>query len=271
MPFETSPFLRWPGGKRWLIPTVRQIVAPFPMARYIEPFLGGGAVFFGLSPSSALLSDVNSDLINTYEQVRRWPNLIAAKLSLIPVSEASYFFVRRWNPACPIDAAVRFLFLNRTAFSGLYRLNSNGQFNVPYGGGSRSPIPLWRDRLLVKAASALRTATITHCDFEDNMRLARPGDVIYCDPTYTVTHNNNGFIRYNERNFSWKDQIRLADAAASSARKGALVLVSNAKHDDIVRLYAAAHTIEVSRWSCLAPTPGHRCLITEMLFVFRPD
>lgn len=112
----------------------------------------------------------------------------------MPISEADYYRIRETEPADSFARAVRFLYLNRTAFGGMYRLNRFGKFNVPYG-GERTPEALWRDALIDSASRALAAADLRVSDFEPLMNQAGPGDVVYCDPTYTVTHNNNGFIR----------------------------------------------------------------------------
>ena len=167
-----------------------------------------------------------------------------------------------------IHRAVRFLYLNRTAFSGMYRLNKQGHFNVPYGGGQRTPKPLWEKNLLKIACHALQSSTLTTMDFEESIQNAGENDLIYCDPTYTTAHNNNGFIRYNEQNFSWADQIRLADACQKASERGAIVIVSNAYHCEIAKLYPNAQTCVLERMSCLCPKTSKRNAVKEYLFVF---
>jgi len=228
-----KPFLKWPGGKRWLAHYIQALLAGRKFERYFEPFLGGGAIFFALRPTSAILSDINPDLINIYKQVKYRPRKLLERLQEIKVNKRAYLCMRSYEPECHRERAVRFLYLNRTAFAGMYRLDQQGRFNVPYGGGSRTPAILWRDNLLVNASRALKGATILTADFEKIIAMASEGDLVYCDPTYTVAHNNNGFIRYNEHNFSWKDQIRLAEASLSAAARGASVLVSNAFHKEL--------------------------------------
>src|SRR5207247_10489561 len=126
-----QPFLRWPGGKRWLVPIIMPIVESLRPTAYFEPFLGGGAVFFSLKCRPAVLSDINEDLINAYIQVRERPVEIVSRLRALPVSERDYDRLRTASPRDPLDRAVRFLYLNRTAFSGLYRVNRLGVFTVP--------------------------------------------------------------------------------------------------------------------------------------------
>ncbi|MCE5309045.1 MAG: Dam family site-specific DNA-(adenine-N6)-methyltransferase [Acidobacteriales bacterium] len=213
------PFLKWPGGKRWIVPQLLNVLGSFQFERYFEPFLGGGALFFALRPSRALLSDLNPDLINTYVQVKQNAAAITRKLRRLPVSAEKYDRMRASSPASRFERAVRFLYLNRTAFGGIYRLNREGVFNVPFGGGQRTPEALWRDGLLANAACVLKTARFLTCDFEKATADVGENDLVYCDPTYTVAHSNNGFVRYNERNFAWDDQKRLAACCQRLARR----------------------------------------------------
>jgi DNA adenine methylase len=181
-----------------------------------------------------------------------------------------YRTLRNEHPRAKVAAAVRFLYLNRTAFAGMYRLNQNGEFNVPYGGGQRRPDVLWQDGLLSRASAALRRADLRCGDFEEMLASARPDDLVYCDPTYTVTHNNNGFIRYNEANFRWSDQQRLARICSRLQSKGTTVVVSNAFHNEVRILYPTAKVFEVDRLSLLCPKADKRKPTKEYLFLLKP-
>lgn len=270
IPSHIIPFLKWPGGKRWLVPYFQELLKGTTFNHYFEPFLGGGAVFFGLRPVKATLSDVNEDLINTYVQVKWRPYTLIRELKNMPVNKEYYCNLRVTVPYRKIAKAVRFLYLNRTAFAGMYRLNKQGHFNVPFGGGERTPSRLWDDKLLAKASQALKNAKIVCQDFESAIRGARSGDLVYCDPTYTVTHNNNGFIRYNENNFSWSDQERLAHVAREMVGEGVTIIVSNAFHHEIRDLYSTAETHVLERMSSLCPDTNKRRITNEYLFVLRP-
>lgn len=203
------PFLKWPGGKRWLATDLIKLIRPFLVGTYFEPFLGGGATFFELNPTRAILSDINEELVNVYLQVQNNHNAVLERLKQIDVEASIYNVIRARRSLDPLQQAVDFLYLNRTAWGGIYRVNSSGRFNVPYGGGKRTPEPLWKKGLLSRAAKALKNVQVLACDFELMLDKATTGDVVYCDPTYTVAHDCNGFIRYNEKNFSWADQLRL--------------------------------------------------------------
>jgi DNA adenine methylase len=264
-----APFLKWPGGKRWIATQLAELIAKNLRGRYFEPFLGGGAVFFCLAPRIATLSDINHDLINTYIQVRNDPELLIKRIKGLEISKEKYLEIRDSSPECPIERAVRFLYLNRTGFGGIYRLNSKGQFNVPYGGGERTPDVLWEKGLLSKACRVLRNRRIGVMDFEEPLGEAGVGDVVYCDPTYTVAHNYNGFVRYNEKNFSWEDQKRLAQAAMSARSRGALVIVSNAGHESILDLYPEPPLV-LERNSLVSRNISSRTVVREYLFVLSP-
>jgi DNA adenine methylase len=186
----------------------------------------------------------------------------------IQVDKETYDNFRRSSPTRQLERAMRFLYLNRTAFGGIYRLNRMGMFNVPYGGGERTPEPLWSENLLVNASRRLKRAHLHTTDFEEVLTGAKPGDFVYCDPTYTVAHNNNGFVRYNERNFSWDDQKRLADTCRRLYKEGVTVLVSNADHTDVIKLFRPPRLLRLDRMSLLSPDSEKRRATTELLFVF---
>ncbi|MGE0275524.1 MAG: DNA adenine methylase [Nitrospiraceae bacterium] len=267
----TKPFLKWPGGKRWLAQTIADVLHRRLQGRYFEPFLGGGAVFFALRPTLATLSDINADLVNTYRQVRDQPVQVLAHLKRIPVTAKQYYSVRTDNPSCKIKQAAQFLYLNRTAFGGIYRLNKKGQFNVPYGGGIRTPSPLWRDNLVTSSSQSLQGVTLKISDFEPMLDRAVTGDAVYCDPTYTVAHENNGFVRYNEKNFSWADQERLAAAALRAYKRGALVIISNAYHASIRKLYREFTARRFTRKSLVSASANARRTVHEYLLILDPQ
>lgn len=227
--------------------------------------MGGAAVFFHLRPAQAVLGDINGDLIETYRTVRDYPLKVLEKLRRIPVTAANYYRVRSQRPRSEVGRAARFLYLNRTAFGGIYRLNQQGEFNVPFGG--RTPAALWEKDIVVRAAEALQGTQLLHGDFASLLRKAKSGDVAFCDPTYTVAHDNNGFVRYNERNFSWLDQVRLAKEAKSARDRGVTVLVSNAHHTTVRKLYAGERALLLRRASTVSRAVTGRREVTEYLFV----
>jgi DNA adenine methylase len=267
MPESIMPFLKWPGGKRWAAAYLASIIREKLKGIYVEPFLGGAAVFFHLRPSHAILSDINADLISTYEVVRRSPDALLAALRTFQVSKRNYYRTRTDIPSTPILRAARFLYLNRTAFGGMYRLNRRGEFNVPYGGGERTPGILLKTPLLRDASMALKNVELREVDFENVINATRRDDVVYCDPTYTVTHDQNGFVRYNEQNFSWADQERLAKVASRARSRGVTVLISNAHHKEIRKIYRFAALRTLTRHSTLSTDPLKRRTVREYLII----
>ncbi len=237
------PFLKWAGGKRWLIPSLNLSKLQNDN-KYIEPFLGGGALFFSLLPKSAILSDKNSELIETYEVIRNDPFNIMDRLSHHhKFHSVDYFYKIRENiPNNEIDRAARFIYLNRTCWNGLYRVNKRGRFNVPIG--TKTNVVLETDDWEA-ISDSLKTAIILNRDFEESIEMATEGDVVFADPPYTVKHNNNGFVKYNESIFLWQDQIRLRDCLKRAADRGATVIVTNAAHDSIVDIYRKDFSINV--------------------------
>lgn len=263
---ERQPFLRWLGGKRLMAHT---IVEHFPDAcgTYYEPFLGSGAVFFRYAAECATLSDTNDELVNAYRAVRDRVEELIDWLSQQPQSERHYYGMRRACPRDEIERAGRFIYLNRTAFNGVWRVNRRGEFNVPYG--HRVVTDLVRADRLRSASLALSQVKLQVGDFADAIDQSAAGDVVYADPPYTVRHNNNGFVRFNEKLFSWQDQVRLAGRVRAAVERGVFVVVSNAAHDDVRELYSNFGEVPLTRLSRLAAAPARRGRVTEALFVLR--
>lgn len=233
---KVLPFLKWAGGKRWLCEGYIDLF-PEVDGRLIEPFLGSGAVFFRLVPDSAILSDNNHDLINAYLQVKENWKLVESGLVAHQElhSVKHYYSVRESMPTSPLDQAIRFIYLNRTCWNGLYRVNKNGEFNVPIG--TKCNVTLETDDFK-GVSDILQCAELYHDDFENVVDRAVCGDLIFADPPYTVTHNSNGFIKYNAKLFSWDDQLRLRNSIARAHQRGAKAIVTNAFHEGILELYS---------------------------------
>ncbi|HEX2051058.1 MAG TPA: Dam family site-specific DNA-(adenine-N6)-methyltransferase [Actinomycetota bacterium] len=267
---KVEPFLKWAGGKRRLLD---QLLPHFPdlkgSATYFEPFLGGAAVFFGLAPRRAVLSDVNPALIETFIAVRDNVDGVISHLRRLRHTRQEFYRVRASRPRTPESRAARFIYLNKTCFNGLYRENLAGDFNVPFGRHSARLVVC--DAAQLRAAScALANALLQHGDFEQQLDGAMPGDIVYIDPPYIVSHTENGFVEYNARIFSWEDQKRLAAVATDLVKRGCHVLVSNADHASVRRLYARSSLFtpfRVSRWSTMAGASHRRFPTTELLLV----
>jgi DNA adenine methylase len=261
-----EPFLKWAGGKRWLAASYA-LPASSTFVRYIEPFLGGGAVFFALSPERSLLSDVNSELIGLYHVVRDDPERLKRILDLHQAlhSPDHYYATRAEVPTTAVERAARMLYLNRTCWNGLYRVNTKGQFNVPIG--TKNLVTTGSEDFK-SIAMLLSKADIRNSDFEATIEEAKSGDFLFVDPPYTVKHNMNGFVKYNENIFSWADQIRLCDSVKSAAKRGAAVMITNADHESVRELYKSDFTYSsLTRSSVLSGLSSGRGSTTEALFL----
>jgi len=265
-PATARPLLKWAGGKRQLLATLS---AHYPTSfdRYVEPFLGSGAVFFDLQASgvldqrSAWLADVNPDLVGCYRTVRDRTEAVIAALRRLQSShraqgEPFYYDVRdrRFNPAraelrrdAPAAAVERYtpllaamlIFLNRTGFNGLYRLNRDGAFNVPAGRYVDPRICDPDHVRTVAAAFAASRAQIDCVPFDDVLAGTGAGDFVYCDPPYAPLSRTASFAHYTAGGFSTFDQRRLRQAVIDACRRGAQVLLSNSSAPEIVDLYSA--------------------------------
>lgn len=179
-----KPFLRWAGSKQQLVPSMMRFWDS-SYSRYVEPFAGSASWFFYISPASALLGDINKELISTYQQVKRNLPQVIKSLEKLKVGKESYYHLRELDPATislPARAA-RFIYLNRFSFNGLYRTNRNGKFNVPYNGGAGN-IP--SVTMLRQCSKALQKARLKACSFELLLEDAKNGDFVYLDPPFSV-------------------------------------------------------------------------------------
>lgn len=260
-----KPFLKWAGGKRWLARDLSEHFDGFS-GTYVEPFLGSGAIFFHFQPESSILSDMNSELITTYLAIRDSHELVRNELQnhANRHSETYYYEIRSEQPSRPHEIAARLIYLNRTCWNGLYRVNRKGQFNVPIGTKDTVIDP---SESFSDIAKALSKASIRKNDFEETIDLAKEGDLIFADPPYTVAHNNNGFVKYNETIFSWDDQVRLAEALQRASKRGCRVISTNAAHDDLKALYQDNfHVNEIARHTVISGQNKGR-KVTAELFV----
>lgn len=260
-----KPFLNWAGGKRWLVASQSHLL-PDSSQRLVEPFVGSGVVFFHLRPASALLSDVNAQLIETYTAVRDEPEGVLADLRVHDAkhSKGHYYEVRSTVPQTPAQRAARFIYLNRTCFNGLYRVNLKGEFNVPMG--SKTSV-LRPDDDFFAWAELLKGSTLVAQDFAQSIAGAGEGDLVYVDPPYTVKHNMNNFVKYNEEIFSWQDQVRLAQCLQEATQRGVRVIASNADSESVRDLYSGQGwvLIRVSRQARLAASSANRKRTTEIV------
>lgn len=256
-------FLRWPGGKRWLARYIAPIVRNLDVKTYFEPFLGSGALFFEVAPHQAVLSDLNGDLITCFKSVKDDALRLELGLKKLPCVKSAYIKVRDAKPRSELNKAVRFLYLNRTCYGGIYRVNKSGMFNVPFGG--RDTSILTNGTLLRCASSALKTARLECADFETVLNEAKAGDFVYCDPIYTSPVTTKNFTRYGWGGGGWRDQERLLDAALRARSRGVLLIVSNHAVADVMKLYNGIPHVRYHRHSSLAQSNAS---VREVLFVF---
>ncbi|TXI77978.1 MAG: Dam family site-specific DNA-(adenine-N6)-methyltransferase [Dechloromonas sp.] len=248
-----TPFLKWAGGKRWFVQRHADLL-PSTFNRYIEPFLGGGSVFFHLQPKQSLLGDTNPDLIAAYRGIKEnWKGVVKSlQYHSRQHSDEHYYEVRERRPKEGVPRASRMIYLNRTCFNGIFRVNLRGEFNVPRG--TKDAVLLDTD-CFEQMSKLLEGADIRIADFEVLIDEARAGDLIFADPPYTVRHNFNGFVKYNEKLFSWQDQERLAKALIRAKNRGVHILATNANHLSIRELYDdyGFDLITTSRYSSILP------------------
>lgn len=261
------PFLKWAGGKRWLVRKLRPLLES-GFRNYFEPFLGGGAVLLSVRPQFGVASDINNELVNCYNQIKKYPKEITFRLSGYQTkhSDEFYYHVRDLDPIDEIERAVRFIYLNRACFNGIYRVNKNGRFNVPRG--TKETI-VFEGEDFELIASALMGVDVLQSDFESVIERASSEDLVFVDPPYTTKHNKNGFVRYNEKMFTWSDQERLASAVERAFRRGSKVIVTNADHPSVRNLYSeiSAAYVPVARYSIVGGPKETRSKITEAIFL----
>lgn len=259
-----KPFLRWAGGKSWLIKHLSNIkITDF--SNYHEPFLGGASTYFYLSPpKKSFLSDLNEDLIETYIQVRDNAKEVIKRLKTFENSAEYYYEIRSTNFNNAIDKAARFIYLNQTSYNGIYRVNLKGVYNVPFGYRTKDYI---NENSIMSAQEALSNATIKHGDFYDIIDNVFPGDLVFLDPPYTVSHNLNGFIKYNEKIFSLDDQIRLAKLIDEIKQKGAFYILTNAAHKTIEKIFDKGdRKLILNRASLIGGLKSTRGQTSEFIF-----
>jgi len=236
---NVRPFLRWAGGKNWLVKNISDYL-PNSINNYYEPFLGGGSIFISLKKNNliskkAYLGDINFELINAYKIIKKNPDGLIEKLRNHKNTKAEYYEIRSQNLNDPLARAARFIFLNRTSFNGIYRENLKGEYNVPYG---------YKNYKILYDFENIRNLSLyfKNCFFRSNnfthiKNEIKEGDFVFLDPPYTVAHENNGFVKYNQKIFSWKDQLKLQELVIDLQRRNINYILTNACHDSIKNLY----------------------------------
>lgn len=249
---RAQPFLRWTGSKRWFIAEHLEEMLPDSFNNYFEPFLGAGSVFFYLmnkerkNNHNFYLSDSNEELINAYYQIQNNLTRLVKCLGELVNSKEEYYKIRNLKTRSNVTKAARFIYLNRTSFNGIYRVNSNNEYNVPYG--NRARVDVVTKDLLHNVNQSLQGIHLKSSGFYNIQHNIKERDLVFLDPPYTVAHENNGFIEYNQRLFSWTDQKRLKILVERIIDRGAYFILTNASHPSIIDLYGNLGTIKkVSR------------------------
>lgn len=242
------PFLKWAGGKRQILSYIKKYINNEVMnenATYYEPFVGGGSLFFDLARNNSVINDFNSEIVNVYKVIKEHPVGLIRMLKTYQKndSEAYYYFIRNMdkNPSFEkmgkVKKAARTIYLNKTCFNGLFRVNRDGYFNTPRGKYSN---PLICDAENIREISKFlnqNNIQILNCDFEDSCPNAKEGDYIYLDPPYDY-EDESGFVSYNAQGFSRQDLARMKNFCDKLIELGCKVLISNNDTSYVRRLFA---------------------------------
>lgn len=241
---RAEPFVKWAGGKQSLL---SQLLVHFPgrFHTYFEPFIGGGAVFFAMRRHAATIADSNEWLMDTFEAVRDDWRAVAQKLDRLQNSKAEYIRIRAIQPSSlgPIDRAAHFIYLNKTCFRGLFRVNRKGEFNVPYGAYDRR---YYDPQNLSAASEALRHVTMLRGDFEAAVVGASEGDFCYLDPPYYKLGGYSDFNRYTAGQFREVDHLRLASLCNELTSRGVKWAMSNSNTPFIKDLYRRYRQLRIT-------------------------
>lgn len=248
---KPKPFVKWAGGKRQLINLLIDNL-PAEYDTYIEPFIGGGALLFEVMPNKAVINDINEELINAYKVIRDNLTELIYSLKQHKNEESYYYKVRSLSPEylSPVERASRFIYLNKTCFNGLYRENSKGQFNVPFG-KYKNPVIVDEENLKL-VSDYLNSADIEiyNTDYKEICKLAKEGDFVYLDPPYYPLTKTASFTKYNKHDFTEQDHLELREVFEELNKKGCYVMLSNSNTEFVKELYRGYNIweIEASRF-----------------------
>ncbi|KKN50637.1 hypothetical protein LCGC14_0630640 [marine sediment metagenome] len=253
----TKPLLKWAGGKAWAVPVLSSRISTLldkTGGRYIEPFVGGGAMALAVARPQMFLSDACDDLMNLYRVVRDVPcERLRTMLDMLGncITKDYYCWIREQDPTCSIERAARFIYLNKTGFNGLHRENKSGGFNVPFGDPNRRDAGLFPNlEHLQEVATVLQGTTLVALDFVEPIHAAKCGDLLYIDPPY-----HGGYVNYVASGFSDDDQTRLAEELFLAHERGVAVIAHNANTELIQYLY--------SEWAHLELTGEKRAINSD--------
>ena len=259
-----KPFLRWAGGKRWILKHFSEFFPNLLFNNYHEPFLGGASLFLFLRPQKkAYLSDLNVELIETYVAVRDDIDRVISELRKFKNTEEVYYKIRNSTFKSDYKRAARFIFLNQTSFNGIYRVNLKGEYNVPYG---YRKVNFFDPHNLRAVSENLKNAVLDSKDFSLCIANVKKDDLVFLDPPYTITHNNNGFFKYNKNLFSETDQRRLSQVIDQIKAKQAFYILTNAAHDRVKTIFNKGDRVmEFQRASLVGGAQAERGKYEELL------
>jgi DNA adenine methylase len=265
-----QPFLKWAGGKRQLINHLRKYM-PEDFDTYFEPFIGGGALFFDIKPQKAVINDINPEILNCYNVIREHTDELIADLSQHRNEKDYYYEMReldrtqKYNELTPVQRASRIIYLNKTCYNGLFRVNSRGQFNVPFG---RYKNPRYLNEPLLRAINQYLNRAdvkILNVDFEEALNEAQKGDFVYLDPPYDPLSDTSSFTSYSSQSFNKTEQERLYRVFHDLDRRGCRVMLSNSATDFITELYGNYQIVIVPANRAINSVSSGRGKINEVL------
>ena len=260
-----NTFLKWAGGKNWFVKHQSHRL-PTQYNRFIDPFLGGGSVFFYMEPEQAILSDVNEELITTYSAIKHDWQKLERKLRnhARKHNDDYYYIVRGQKPREETSIAARMIYLNKTCFNGIYRVNRRGEFNVPRG--SKNTVFTGQEEFEMRS-KLLQNATLGCCDFENTINAAEKGDFLFCDPPYAIQQEQS-FVGYTRNLFNWCDQVRLYNTLERARQRGVQILMTNVNHPSVRDLYENREGFlldVINRYSSISGLSGGRRQYSELI------
>ena len=277
-PQKAAPIVKWAGGKRQLESQILEVIEPIfnrETATYFEPFFGGGAIFYALEPKRAYISDINSGLINLYNDVKA--NLDGLKSELLKFEvfynqlpsldeKSNMYYVNRevfnTQERVGIEQSARFIFLNKAGFNGLYRENSKGGYNIPFG--KRMSLKLSSDSNLDSVSELLASVDVQCSSYEAIEGLAKAGDLVYLDPPYLPLFESS-FTSYHKSGFGYSDQVALSDLCKRLVAAGVHVVVSNSSNEKLNDLYKGFNIRELEASRAISASVAGRAKVQEFL------
>lgn len=267
-----KPFTKWTGGKRKLLPVLREKL-PQNYNRYFEPFIGGGALFFDIAPKEAVINDFNGELINSYIQIKNNPTQLIELLKGHQESNNKEYYLEvrsadrdeRINSMNDVERAARILYMLRVDFNGLYRVNSKNQFNVPYGKYKNPKIVDEESIYEISKYLNDNEILILNGDFEQAVQEAQGGDFVYFDPPYIPLNETSSFTSYTHEGFTYEDQVRLRDLVKELDSRGVYVMLSNSSSPIAYELYKEFNIYDVSAIRTNGASKASRGKIKEIL------